>query len=337
MAVFGWIIAVISFFGFFVLFFSKEEDGKAPLRRWASAVLVVFIVGMVLTTIATIPRGHVGVSILFRGVTGDYREQGLQFKSPLVKLKVINVQTQLYEVETTAASKDLQDVTTTVALNYHLNPASAAEMYRSLGEDYIEKLAAPATQETVKQVTARFLAEDLILKREIVKAEIKEALSARLLERGIVTEYVSITDFMFSAVFSQAIEAKVSAQQAVFEAENKLLRVRVEAQQAEAAAIGRANAVIAESEGQAKAIRIVTTAQVKANEDITRSLNPEILRYIMLDRFGDNIQIWVVPEGQDMVLPAPIKPPLVIEEQEPEAASGPIVLPESALLETLQK
>lgn len=314
MAILGWMIAIVAFFGFFVLFFSKDEEGKAFLRGWSFVVLAVFAIGLLLTCLATVPRGHVGVSILFRGVTGEYREQGLQFKSPLVKLKIINVQTQKYELASAAASRDLQDVTTTIVLNYHLNPSDAAEMYRSLGEDYIVKLADPAIQETLKKVTAEYLAEDLILKRPAVKADITEDLSTRLMERGITTEAVSITNFQFSPVFSAAIEAKVAAQQAVFEAQNKLERVKVEAMQAEEQAIGFANAVIAEAEGQAEAIRIVTFAQVRANEDITESLNADILRYIMLDRFGDNIQIWVVPEGQEMVLPAPNQPQVVIEE-----------------------
>ncbi len=324
MAILGWIIAVLALPGFLVVLYLKDDEGKLICRKWSWAVLTLFMVGVLFTMLATVPRGHVGVEILFRAVTGEYRTQGLQLKSPVVKLKIINVQTQKYEVEATAASQDLQDVATTIALNYHLDPAGAAEMYRSLGEDYIEKLAAPAVQETVKKITANYLAEELILKRPIVKADIQEDLAARLLERGIITEYVSITNFQFSTVFSESIEAKVAAQQAVFEAENKLLRVMVEAKQAEEAAIGRANAVVAESEGQAEAIKIVTAAQVKANEDITLSLNPEILRYIMLDRFGDNIQIWVVPEGQDMVLPAPTQPDIVIE---PIIVPAPVLAP----------
>jgi len=330
MAILGWILAVISLVCFLFLFFARE-DKETPLRKWAPAALGLLVVGVIFTTIATIPRGHVGVAIQFRGVTGDYKEQGLQFKSPVVKLKQINIQTQKYELATSAASKDLQDVTTTIVLNYHLSGSAAPAMYETLGEDYIEKLADPAIHETVKQVTARYLAEELILKRPAVKQDITTALSERLAERGIVTEAVSMTNFAFSPVFAAAIEAKVAALQAVAEAQNKLERVKVEAMQAEEAAVGRANAVIAEAEGQAQAIRIVTAAQVRANEDITASLNAEILRYIMLDRFGENIQIWVVPEGQEMVLPAPTVPP-VVEESEPETVPEATVVPEEAEL-----
>jgi len=306
MATFGVILIILAVVGLIVLLAWRELEGRGfvyPGRRFSWIPILVLVLGFLLTCMATVPRGNVGVAVQFSAVTGSYRTQGLQFKSPLVKLKNINVQTQKYEVDATAASKDLQDVFTTIALNYHLNPSSAPEMYRDLGEDYIEKLAAPAVQETVKKITARYLAEDLILKRDTVKADITEDLSARLLERGIVTEAVSITNFTFSAVFSQAIELKVSAQQAVFEAENKLARVKVEAQQAEAEAIGKANAAIAASEGKAKAIEIVTAAQVAANEKISASLTNEVLQYILYDRLGGDIKVMVIPQGSSFVLP----------------------------------
>ena len=217
----------------------------------------------------------------------------------------MSVQTQKYEANATSASKDLQDVNTTIALNWHLDPGMADEVYRSLGLDFIERIAAPAIQETVKQVTARYIAEDLILKRDEVKAAITENLSNRLLQRGIVTETVSITNFKFSDTFTAAIEAKVAAEQAVLEAKNKLERVKVEAQQAEAQAKGEADARIAKATGEAEYIRIVTEAQVTANQAIAESLTPEVLQYILLDRLGDDIKVMVIPSGQglDLVIP----------------------------------
>jgi len=181
----------------------------------------------------------------------------------------------------------------------------AAEVYRTLGTEYIPRIAAPAVQETIKQVTAKYIAEDLILKRETVKNEIQENLSNRLLERGIITETVSITEFQFSATFVAAIEAKVAAEQAVWEARNKLERVKVEAEQAEAEAIGEASARIAKAEGEAEYIRIVTDAQVAANKAVAESLTPQVLQYILLDRLGEDIKIIVIPSGQglDLVLP----------------------------------
>ncbi len=299
----GVILLICAIIGLLVSFFLKDEEDRYAYRGWSGLSVGLIVVGIMLTCVAIVPRGHVGVALQFSAVTGDYRTQGLQFKSPIVKLVLANVQTQKEEVVATAASKDLQDVSTKIALNYHLDPSRAPEVYRDLGLDYIIKVADPAIQETVKQVTARHNAEDLIRNREVIKGEITNELSARLIQRGIVTEALSITNFQFSPVFTQAIESKVSAQQAVFEAQNKLERVKVEAQQAEAEAIGRANAAIAAANGQAKAITIVTEAQVRANKAIADSLTPEILQYIFLDRLGKNIQVVVIPQGQSFVLP----------------------------------
>jgi regulator of protease activity HflC (stomatin/prohibitin superfamily) len=125
------------------------------------------------------------------------------------------------------------------------------------------------------------------------------------LERGIITEMLSITNFQFSDTFTAAIEAKVAAEQAVLEALNKLEQVKVEAQQREAEAKGEADARIAQAIGEAEYIRLVTDAQVAANEAIAGSLTPEVLQYILLDRLGEDIEVIVIPSGQglDLVLP----------------------------------
>ena len=217
----------------------------------------------------------------------------------------MSVQTQKYEADSSAVTNDLQDVSTTIALNWRLDPGMAAEVYRTLGLEFINRIAAPAIQETIKQVTAKYNAEDLILRRDEVKNAIAESLSVRLAERGIITETLSITNFQFSSTFTAAIEAKVAAEQAVLEARNTLERVKVEAQQREEQARGEANARIAQAEGEGEYIRVVTNAQVAANKAIAESLTPEVLQYILLDRLGEDIKVIVIPSGQglDLVLP----------------------------------
>ena len=305
--VFGIIVLVI---GFYTMQTNKRGQGD-PRSRVAGSVgsivgVVLIIASLIFGSFTTIPAGHRGVVIRFSAVTGRILDEGLQTKLPFIdSVEKMSVQTQKYEADATSASKDLQDVNTTIALNWHLDPGTADEVYRTLGLYFIARLAAPAIQETVKQVTARYIAEDLILKRDEVKAAITENLSNRLLERGIVTETVSITNFKFSDTFTAAIEAKVAAEQAVLEAKNKLERVKVEAQQREAEAKGEADARIAKAIGEAEYIRVVTEAQVAANKDIAESLTPEVLQYILLDRLGEDIKVMVIPSGQglDLMLP----------------------------------
>jgi regulator of protease activity HflC (stomatin/prohibitin superfamily) len=286
----------------------SQGDPKDRLVGTAGSIIgvVLIVASLIFGSFTTIPAGHRGVVLRFSTVTGTVLDEGLQTKLPFLdSVEKMSVQTQKYEADAAAASRDLQDVSTTIALNWHLDPGMAAEVYRTLGLEFIDRIAAPAIQETIKQVTAKYNAEDLILRRDEVKAAITENLSIRLLERGIITETVSITEFQFSSTFIAAIEAKVAAEQAVFEARNKLERIKVEAQQREEQEKGEANARIAKAKGEAEYIRVVTEAQVAANEAIAASLTPEILQYILLDRLGEDIKVMVIPSGQglDIVLP----------------------------------
>ncbi len=305
--VFGIIALVV---GSFVWLTNRGSQGDPNARQWglvgSGVAVVVIVASLIFGSFTTIPAGHRGVVIRFSAVTGRILDEGLQTKLPFLESVVkMSVQTQKYEADSSAVTNDLQDVSTTIALNWHLDPTMAAEVYRTLGLQFINRIAAPAIQETIKQVTAQYNAEDLILRRDEVKNDIAESLSIRLAERGIITEMLSITNFQFSATFTAAIEAKVAAEQAVLEARTTLERVKVEAQQREEQAIGEANARIAEAEGEAEYIRVVTEAQVAANKAISESLTPEVLQYILLDRLGEDIKVIVIPSGQglDLVLP----------------------------------
>lgn len=250
-------------------------------------LVVITLVGGIVTT----PAGHVNIVLQFGKVVGT-KPEGLSFKMPIIENVVtMSLQTQLYTEQASAASRDLQDVNTTVAINYRVDPIYVAELYRTLGINYITKIAAPAVQEVVKEITARYNAEDMILRRADVKADITNSLSQRLRERGIITETVNITDFKFSPVFTTAIESKVSAVQAVLEAQNKLERIKVEAQQAQAQARGEADAAVARAEGQVRAIEILKAA-----------LTPEYLQYIYIDKLAKDAKVIVVPQGMPLVL-----------------------------------
>jgi len=301
---------VVIVIGLYMTETNKGTRGN-PRSRFGGKVasitgVIIIVISVIAGVFTAVPAGHRGVVIRFNAVTGTILNEGLQTKLPFIdSVVMMSIRTDKYEVGAASASRDLQDVKTTIALNWRLEPTKTAEIYRTLGTEYMPRIAAPAVQEVIKQVTAKYPAEDLILKREVVRNEIAESLTTRLMERGIIAEAVSITEFQFSTTFVAAIEAKVSAEQAIFEARNKLERVKVEAEQAEAAARGAANARIAQANGEAEYIRVVTDAQVAANNAIAASLSPQVLQYILIDRLGEDIKVIVIPAGQglDLVLP----------------------------------
>jgi regulator of protease activity HflC (stomatin/prohibitin superfamily) len=155
----------------------------------------------------------------------------------------MDTRTQKYEASLTAASQDLQDVNTKIAINYHLSPDSVPDIYRTIGVNYADKVIYPLEQESNKAATAQFTAEQLVTKREQVKEMMKTTLQEKLAPRGIIVEEISIVDFAFSPSFSQAIEAKVTAEQNALGAKNKLEQIKYEAEQRVTQAKGEADAI----------------------------------------------------------------------------------------------
>jgi len=218
---------------------------------------LIFIV--VLNSFTIIPAGERGVIFnKFSGVEEQIFDEGFHLKIPFVQQIIkMEVRTLKIEVGADSASKDLQDVQTTIALNFHLDPTQVNNLYQTIGLAYRERIINPSIQESVKDVTAQFTAEELITKRTQVRIGIKESISEKLAGNFLIVDALNIVDFQFSPEFDKAIEAKVTAEQQALKAERDLDRIRIEAQQREAIAIGVKKQKIAEAEGEAEAIRII--------------------------------------------------------------------------------
>jgi regulator of protease activity HflC (stomatin/prohibitin superfamily) len=155
----------------------------------------------------------------------------------------MDVKIQKARTDATTSSSDLQDVDLSVALNYHILPDKANKVYQTIGTEFKERIIDPAIQEVMKAITARYTAEELITKRPLVSAEMKEALTLRLIESNIAVDAFSIINFSFSQTFTEAIEAKQTAEQNALKAKRDLDRIKVEAEQTIAAATAEAEAL----------------------------------------------------------------------------------------------
>lgn len=232
---------------------------------------VIYLVGALLIaaiaigSFGTINVGERGIHLRFNGATGNVFNEGLYFKIPLIdKVISIDVKVQKEQTEVSAASKDLQTVRSVVALNFHVTPNKASEIYQSVGIDYKQRLIDPTIQEAVKAITAKFTAEELVTKREEVKNQIKANLKAELEPSGISVDELNIVDFDFSASFSAAIEAKVTAEQNALAAKNKLEQVKFETEQRVTTAKGEAEAIriqaqAIQQQGGAEYVRLKAT------------------------------------------------------------------------------
>jgi regulator of protease activity HflC (stomatin/prohibitin superfamily) len=244
---------------------------------------------VVSASVKIVDAGHRGVLVQFGNVATDASlDEGIHFVTPFRDSVVqMEVRTQKSVENAASASADLQDVTTQVALNYRINPDNAQVVYQQIGFDYGNRVIAPAIQESVKQVTARFNAEELITKRETVKNQIEEQIKARLANYNILVDTISITEFQFSEQFRKAVEAKVEAQQRALQAQNDLRRIEIEAQQNEAKAVGEQKANIARAEGVRQSNVLQAEGESQAINIIDEQLrsSPTYLEWLKTQRW----------------------------------------------------
>src|SRR3989338_2262023 len=201
-------------------------------KHFKKVIFLIFIVIILFSSFYTVDAGERAVVLTLGKMSLIPSKPGFHFKIPLVqKVVKMDVRTQKYSAEASAASRDLQDVFTEVTVNYHLSPDETPSVYTDLKLAYEDRIIQPSVQEVVKAVTAQYTAEELITRRAFVKDAIQVQLGERLQRWNIVLDDVSITEFKFSVEFTKAIEAKVTAEQQKLKAERDLERIEIEAQQ----------------------------------------------------------------------------------------------------------
>jgi regulator of protease activity HflC (stomatin/prohibitin superfamily) len=252
-----------------------DKDGSLHLDRLiVGIILLVFALVTISGTIAIVPAGYRGVVLQFGAVEDRVLGEGLHFITPYVEsYRPMEVRTMKYEVDSDSASKDLMDVKTRVAVNYHLDPANVNIVYQKLGENYQDRVIAPQVQEVVKAVTAKFDAEGLIQTRELAKNEIDKLLTERMLNRSIFVETISITNFEFPKVFMDSVTAKQTQVQKAMEAENKVKEAEAIAKQ-----------MIADATGKAESIRLI-------NEQLRNS--PDYLKLKSIERWDGKLPMFM--------------------------------------------
>ena len=284
-------------------------ENNAKKGSTVKKIVVVVIVAFVLLVLAlsstvTIQSGTVGVVSVLGAVRDNTFGAGFHLKAPFVTaVTKMDVQTQKTEVSTAAASKDLQTVAVVAAINYHIDSQGAAQLYREVGMSYEQKIIAPAIQESIKSVIARFSAEELITMRQTVSVGIKDELSDKVIEYGIIIDEFNIINFDFSEEFNNAVEAKQTAQQDALKAQQELARITIEAQQQVEQAKAEAEAIKTRADAEAYAMRAQAEAEAFAIEVIQKQLerSPDsIIEYRKIEKWDG--QLPVVSGGSSTIL-----------------------------------
>ncbi|BAZ00277.1 band 7 protein like [Tolypothrix tenuis PCC 7101] len=210
--------------------------------------IFLFILAFIFRPFTIVNAGERGVVMKFGKVQEQVLDEGLHPMMPLVtSIKKLSVRVQQNTFESDAASKDLQKITTELAVNWHVDPTKVNKVFQQVGDQQqiITGIITPAVSEVLKAATAKKTAEEIITKRTELKEEIDSNLKNRLSAYSLMVDDVSLVNFSFSPEFSKAIESKQIAEQEAKQAEFIAKKATQEAQ----AEINRAK-------GQAEAQRL---------------------------------------------------------------------------------
>lgn len=209
-------------------------------------VLLLLLISIFFKCFATVPTGFVGIRTRFGKASENIVQEGLNFKIPIMeKIYLIDCRTQKAETNCGTASRDLQEVSLNVVINYNVNKDSAYKLFKEVGANYETIIISPAILESVKSVTAQYTAEELITKRSEVSDKMQDTLVGKIEGRGFTVVDFNITDLDFSDVYNQAIENKQVAEQQAKQAQYELEKSKIENERK-----------IAEAEANAKVMQI---------------------------------------------------------------------------------
>ncbi|HEY9671146.1 MAG TPA: prohibitin family protein [Waterburya sp.] len=228
--------------------------------------IVLLFLAILFKPFAIVNAGERGVMMRLGKVQDTVLDEGVHPILPIItSVKRLSVRVQKNDFQSDAASKDLQKVTTDLAINWHVDPRRANRVYQQVGDEtqIVNGIITPAVSEVLKAATAKKTAEEIITKRTELKDEIDKNLKTRLQAYGLLVDDVSLVNFSFSPEFSKAIESKQIAEQEAKQAEFVALKATKDAE----AEVNRAK-------GQAEAQKL-----------LRQTLTPELLQKQAIERW----------------------------------------------------
>lgn len=213
-----------------------------------SFIIFLVLVGLLIffNSFTSVPTGFVGIRTRFGKASENVVQEGLNLQIPMIeRIVLMDCRTQKAEIDCSTASRDLQEVTLKVAVNYNVSLENAYNIYKSIGVNYESIMISPSILESVKAVTAQYTAEELITKRSEVSDKMQDTLKDKIESRGFTVIDFNVTDLDFSLAYNQAIEKKQVAEQEAKQAQYELEKAKIENEKK-----------IAEAEANAKVMQV---------------------------------------------------------------------------------
>jgi prohibitin 1 len=190
----------------------------------------------------------------FQGVKEEVQGEGTHLIIPFIQTPIImDVRARPRVINSVTGTKDLQMANISLRVLSRPDESKLPTIYKQLGTDFDDRVLPSVGNEVLKAVVAKYNAEELLSKRELVSSRVRQEITQRAKHFNLILDDVSITHLTFGREFTKAIENKQVAQQ---EAERQVYVVAQSEQERQAAVI--------RAEGEAEAATLISKALKEA-------------------------------------------------------------------------
>jgi regulator of protease activity HflC (stomatin/prohibitin superfamily) len=261
------------------------------LRPAGYLILALMALSTFFASVHQVPAGHIGVVYEFGGIKGQIGE-GLQFVAPWRDVLLANIQVQRRVFDKlNAFSEESQDVFVRASLNVRVSPQTIQQLYRTVGPNFFNVLVESRVIQNFKDETVKYKSVEIAPNRENIRKAVRERLERELSPFSIEVVDLLLDNIDFNPEFKKAIEDKQIATQRALEEQQKIEGEKHKAQQA-----------IERAKGEGSAILFRAEKEAEANRKLAASLTPDLVRYAMVQKLSDKIQVMMLPSGQNFIL-----------------------------------
>ncbi len=262
-------------------------------------LMIVFVaLAMMATSCATVMPDEVGVKRTFGRIHDGVRTPGLVGYNPFsTRIVRIPIRTMNLSIVENLPSKEGLTIRSESSILYSIKSSAVPQILKETGMDFEQMLILPVFRSAASDICSKYDAKDMhSAKRAVIEEEIKKRLTEVCGPKGFVIESVLLKSITLPAGLSKSIEAKLEAEQDALRMQFVLDRQKQEAQRqiidAEGArtiatiqAEGKKNATIIDAEAKAKGTEIEAEGIKRANELISLSLTPNVLKFKQIEAF----------------------------------------------------
>ena len=285
-----------------------EETGRGASYGRSLNIIAPLISGggvligagiLILSIFVVIPAGQVGVKVLFGNVDPKPLTEGLNIIwNPLYDVIKMDTRVVKFQDKYDAASKDQQIVHVVMALNFRLLADRAAEVYRTIGLNYVHVIVSAAAPEVLKANTAKHNVSEILQQRQLIKIDVQKGLTEWLERYGLALQEVSLSDIRFDKKYEEAVEnAQIAERNSVaadWNAKAKIATLR-----------GDGEAELEKAKGEAAAKRLRGDAEEYYNNKVANSLRPVVIQQQYLAKWDGKLPQFVTGAGQGPLLMLP--------------------------------